>query len=57
MTALPDASAHELSSAYRARQVSPVDVTGTALARIEAWDARTRRRRRAPGRSRKNRTQ
>jgi hypothetical protein len=54
MTALHDVSAHELSSAYRTRQVSPVDVTRAA---IEAWHARTRRRRRAPGRNRRNRTQ
>jgi Asp-tRNA(Asn)/Glu-tRNA(Gln) amidotransferase A subunit family amidase len=38
MTALHDLSAHELSSAYRAREVSPVEVTRAALARIEAWE-------------------
>jgi aspartyl-tRNA(Asn)/glutamyl-tRNA(Gln) amidotransferase subunit A len=38
MTALHDLSAHELSSAYRTREVSPVEVTRAALARIEAWE-------------------
>jgi aspartyl-tRNA(Asn)/glutamyl-tRNA(Gln) amidotransferase subunit A len=38
MTALHDLSAHELSSAYRSRQVSPVEVTRAALSRIEAWE-------------------
>src|ERR1700674_4269123 len=38
MTALHDLSAHELSSAYRTRQVSPVEATRAALARIEAWE-------------------
>ncbi|MGP0088414.1 MAG: amidase [Xanthobacteraceae bacterium] len=38
MTALHDLSAHELSIAYRSRQVSPVEVTRAALSRIEAWE-------------------
>jgi Asp-tRNA(Asn)/Glu-tRNA(Gln) amidotransferase A subunit family amidase len=38
MTALHDLSAHELSSAYRTRQLSPVEVTRAALSRIEAWE-------------------
>jgi Asp-tRNA(Asn)/Glu-tRNA(Gln) amidotransferase A subunit family amidase len=38
MTALHDLSAHELSSAYRTRQVSPVEVTRAALSRIEVWE-------------------
>ena len=39
MTALPDLSAATLSDAFRARQVSPVEVTRAALARIDAWEA------------------
>jgi Asp-tRNA(Asn)/Glu-tRNA(Gln) amidotransferase A subunit family amidase len=39
MTALPDLSASTLSSAYRDRQLSPVEVTRAALARIDAWEA------------------
>ena len=38
MTALHDLSAHELSSAYRTRQLSPVEVARAALARMEAWE-------------------
>jgi aspartyl-tRNA(Asn)/glutamyl-tRNA(Gln) amidotransferase subunit A len=40
MTALHDLSASVLSNAYRARQLSPVEVTRAALARIEAWEAK-----------------
>src|SRR3984957_4526654 len=39
MTALHDLSAAALSSAFRARQLSPVEVTRAALARIDAWEA------------------
>src|SRR5262249_21550359 len=39
MTALHDLSAAALSGAFRARQLSPVEVTRAALARIEAWEA------------------
>jgi Asp-tRNA(Asn)/Glu-tRNA(Gln) amidotransferase A subunit family amidase len=38
MTALHDLSAKDLSAAYRAMQLSPVEVTRAALARIDAWD-------------------
>ena len=38
MIALHDLSAHELSNAYRTRQVSPVEVTRAALARMETWE-------------------
>jgi Asp-tRNA(Asn)/Glu-tRNA(Gln) amidotransferase A subunit family amidase len=38
MTALHDLSAYELSSAYRTGQVSPVEATRAALARVEAWE-------------------
>src|SRR5262245_20762534 len=38
MTALHDLSAHDLSNAYRTGQVSPVEVTRAALARVEAWE-------------------
>ena len=56
MANLHDLSAHELSQAYAARRISPVEVTRAALGRIEAWetkinamyrvdrDARSRRR-------------
>jgi len=37
MTALHDLSADTLSSAYRAGQLSTVEVTRAALARIDAW--------------------
>jgi len=36
MTALHDLSAKDLSAAYRAKQLSPVDVTRAALERIDA---------------------
>jgi aspartyl-tRNA(Asn)/glutamyl-tRNA(Gln) amidotransferase subunit A len=39
MTALHDLSAAALSSAFRARQLSPVEVTRAALARIDVWEA------------------
>ena len=38
MTALHDLSAKDLSTAYRATQLSPVEVTRAALERIAAWD-------------------
>jgi len=38
MTALPDLSAHELSQAYGAGRLSPVDVTQAVLTRIEHWE-------------------
>jgi aspartyl-tRNA(Asn)/glutamyl-tRNA(Gln) amidotransferase subunit A len=38
MRALHDLSAHELSAAYRAGDLSPVEVTRASLARIEAWE-------------------
>jgi hypothetical protein len=38
MTALHDLSAQALSAAYRAKQLSPVEVTRAALERIAAWD-------------------
>src|SRR5579871_3897747 len=38
MTALHDLSAQELGAAYRAKDLSPVEVTRAALARIEAWE-------------------
>ena len=40
MTALHDLSADTLSSAYRAGQLSPVEVTRAALARIDAWEGK-----------------
>jgi aspartyl-tRNA(Asn)/glutamyl-tRNA(Gln) amidotransferase subunit A len=40
MTALHDLSAGTLSSAYRAGQLSPVEVTRAALARIDAWEGK-----------------
>ena len=40
MTALHDLTAADLSSAYRARELSPVEVTRAALARIEAWESK-----------------
>jgi aspartyl-tRNA(Asn)/glutamyl-tRNA(Gln) amidotransferase subunit A len=39
MTALHDLSAATLSDAFRAGQLSPVEVTRAALARIDAWEA------------------
>lgn len=38
MTDLPDLSATALLAAFRARTLSPVEVTDAVLARIEAWD-------------------
>ena len=38
MTALHDLPAEALSSAYRAKQLSPVEVTHAVLARIDAWE-------------------
>lgn len=38
MTELPDLGAHELSQAYAARSVSPVEVTRAVLERIDAWE-------------------
>jgi aspartyl-tRNA(Asn)/glutamyl-tRNA(Gln) amidotransferase subunit A len=40
MTALHDLSACELSQAYRARRLSPVEATRAALGRIDAWEAK-----------------
>src|SRR6478672_10656359 len=36
--ALHSLSAHELGQAYRDKQLSPVEVTRAALARIEVWE-------------------
>jgi aspartyl-tRNA(Asn)/glutamyl-tRNA(Gln) amidotransferase subunit A len=36
--AIHDLTAHALSSAYRGKQLSPVEVARAALARIEAWE-------------------
>jgi aspartyl-tRNA(Asn)/glutamyl-tRNA(Gln) amidotransferase subunit A len=38
MAMLHDLSAAELSTAYRTKQISPVEVTRAALARMEAWE-------------------
>lgn len=38
MSDLPDLSATDLVSAYRERQLSPVEVVEAAFARIDAWD-------------------
>jgi len=38
MTRPHELSAHELSRAYRARKLSPVEATRAALARIERWE-------------------
>src|SRR5260370_33539694 len=38
MATLHDLSAAELSTAYRTRHVSPVEVTRAALTRMEAWE-------------------
>src|SRR2546430_17630618 len=38
MTALHDLPAEALSSAYRAKQLSPVEVAHAVLARIDAWE-------------------
>jgi Asp-tRNA(Asn)/Glu-tRNA(Gln) amidotransferase A subunit family amidase len=40
MIALHDLSAHELSTAYRTRRLSPVEVTRAVLSRIDAWGKR-----------------
>jgi aspartyl-tRNA(Asn)/glutamyl-tRNA(Gln) amidotransferase subunit A len=40
MSALHDLSAHELSTAYRTRRLSPVEVVRAALSRIDAWENR-----------------
>lgn len=40
MAELPDLSAQELSQAYAARKLSPVEVTRAVLARIDAWEPR-----------------
>ncbi len=40
MTAIHNLTAEALSSAYRARQLSPVEVARAALARIAAWEAK-----------------
>src|SRR5262247_868579 len=40
MTPIYDLAAQALSSAYGARQLSPVEVTRAALARIAAWETR-----------------
>src|SRR5579871_1646597 len=38
MTAIHNLTAHALSSAYKAKELSPVEVTQAALARIPAWE-------------------
>ncbi len=38
--AIHDLSAHELSNAFAAKRLSPVDAARAALARIEAWEGR-----------------
>ena len=38
MTALHELSAHQLAVAYARRELSPVEVTRAALARIDAWE-------------------
>jgi len=40
MIALHDLSAHELSTAYRTRRLSPVEVTRAVLSRIDACEKR-----------------
>ena len=40
MTAIHNLTAQALSSAYRAKQLSPVEVAGAALARVAAWEAK-----------------
>src|SRR5215813_9066805 len=40
MIAPHDLSAHELSTAYRTRRLSPVEVTRAVLSRIDAWEKR-----------------
>ena len=38
MAAIHDLSAHELVTAYAASQLSPLEVTRAALARLDAWE-------------------
>ena len=38
MTALHDLSAHEVACAYRAKELSPVEVAPAALGRVAAWE-------------------
>ena len=38
MTALHDLSAHALGCAYRAKELSPVEVASAALGRVAAWE-------------------
>jgi aspartyl-tRNA(Asn)/glutamyl-tRNA(Gln) amidotransferase subunit A len=38
MTAIHNLTAHALSSAYRAKELSPVEVAQAALARVPAWE-------------------
>jgi aspartyl-tRNA(Asn)/glutamyl-tRNA(Gln) amidotransferase subunit A len=40
MTDLHDLSAEALTKAYRARQLSPVEATRAALARMERWESK-----------------
>jgi aspartyl-tRNA(Asn)/glutamyl-tRNA(Gln) amidotransferase subunit A len=40
MTDLHDLSASDLTQAYRARRLSPVETTRAALARVEAWEGK-----------------
>lgn len=40
MSDLPDLSAQELSAAYAARRLSPVEVTQAVLERMQAWEPR-----------------
>jgi aspartyl-tRNA(Asn)/glutamyl-tRNA(Gln) amidotransferase subunit A len=40
MTAIHNLTAHALSSAYKAKELSPVEVAQAALARIPAWEPR-----------------
>jgi len=40
MTAIHNLTAQALSSAYRAKQLSPVEAAGAALARIAAWETK-----------------
>jgi len=40
MTLISDLTAHALSSAYRAKELSPVEVAQAALGRIAAWEAK-----------------
>jgi aspartyl-tRNA(Asn)/glutamyl-tRNA(Gln) amidotransferase subunit A len=38
MTALHHLSAHEVACAYRAKELSPVEVARAALGRVSAWE-------------------